>query len=146
MNWGYKITIVITCFVIGMLSMVYIAMKQTNEMMDERYYEQEKTFQAKLEAKNRLFAVYPETLVSQNDSQIVIIIPEFSCGKINQVKIDFLKIDKKALDKQFELAPASSCFLYFDKNEFVDGFYNISIQWEFENELYYRETEFYISK
>jgi hypothetical protein len=146
MNWGYKITIIISAFVVGMLMMVYIAMQQTNEMMDERYYEKEKTFQSKLEAKNRLFAVYPESLISQNDTQIVILIPEFACGKIKEVKITFLKIDNQALDKVFMTEPASSCFLTFEKNEFVDGFYKINIEWEFEDELYISESEFYINK
>ena len=45
MNWGHKITIVILTFIIGMLGMVYVASKQTNEMFDSNYYEKELKYQ-----------------------------------------------------------------------------------------------------
>ena len=41
MNWGYKILFVIILFVVGMVGMVIVAFKQSNEMLDTNYYERE---------------------------------------------------------------------------------------------------------
>jgi hypothetical protein len=51
MNWGHKIAIVIAAFVIGMLSMVYFASQQTNEMIDDNYYQKELAYQDIINAK-----------------------------------------------------------------------------------------------
>ncbi len=45
MNWGHKITIVIVVFLVAMVSMVIVAYRQTNDMIDENYYTKELEYQ-----------------------------------------------------------------------------------------------------
>ena len=45
MNWGKGITLVIILFIITMLGMVYVASKQTNEMVEANYYDKELKYQ-----------------------------------------------------------------------------------------------------
>jgi hypothetical protein len=54
MNWGHKITIVIIVFLVGMLGMVFIALRQNNEMIDDDYYKKELAYQQVIDAKNNL--------------------------------------------------------------------------------------------
>ena len=56
MNWGYKVLLGILAFVSGIIAMVVIAYKQTNEMEDEKYYVKELTYQQVIDAKKTLQA------------------------------------------------------------------------------------------
>ena len=45
MSWGYKILVAYLLFFIMIISFLYIASKQTNELLETNYYEKEIQFQ-----------------------------------------------------------------------------------------------------
>lgn len=65
MNWGHKITAVIAIFIIAMMSMVYLAFQQTNDMVDTNYYDKELKYQLKIDAAQNLNSATSEVLVTQ---------------------------------------------------------------------------------
>ena len=54
MSWGYRVLIILGIFLVGMISMVIVATKQTNEMIDSDYYEKELAYQQVIDARKRL--------------------------------------------------------------------------------------------
>ena len=54
MSWGKGLSIVIIGFIVIMLGMVYISFQQTNEMIEDNYYDRELKYQEVINAKNRL--------------------------------------------------------------------------------------------
>lgn len=57
MNWGYKILTVIMVFITAMGTMITIAMRQKNELVDEQYYVRELQHQALIDAGRNLHAL-----------------------------------------------------------------------------------------
>ena len=62
MSWGYKILITYIVFIGMILTMVFIASKQTNEMQDKNYYAKELVYQSVIEGKKNLQQL-PENVV-----------------------------------------------------------------------------------
>jgi regulatory protein YycI of two-component signal transduction system YycFG len=54
MNWGRGLTLFIVGFILAMLGMVYIAFKQSNEMIEDNYYDREVKYQEIIDAKSNL--------------------------------------------------------------------------------------------
>jgi len=66
MNWGKSITIVIVSFIAIVLGMVYVASKQTNEMIDKNYYDKEIKYQTLIDAAENLNKVSKDSLITQS--------------------------------------------------------------------------------
>ena len=75
MNWGYKIAIVIGVFLAGMLGMVYYASIQTNDMIDDNYYQKELEYQQVIDAQKNLAAITSDNIMSQSMFDVVITLP-----------------------------------------------------------------------
>lgn len=144
MNWGYKILIVIVLFIITMGGMVYVAMQQNNEMLDDHYYEREQKYQSLIDAQNRLNKVTDEKLLSQNDAQIILQVPTAICGNISQGTMHFIRNDDQSKDKIVPINPDADCKQLLDKKQFSKGMYKVRISWEFENQQYYNEDNFFV--
>ena len=144
MNWGHKITIVILTFIIGMLGMVYVASKQTNEMFDSNYYEKELKYQNYINASNNLQALNTKIVVTQTTENLIITIPSISISNINEGKIELLKADdsKKDLSQKMN----SSAQQIIKKSELSSGLYTARIFWINNNTPYYFEQKINIVK
>ena len=68
MNWGYKILFVIILFVVGMVGMVIVAFKQSNEMLDTNYYERELQYQQLIDASARLNQITKAEILVENEN------------------------------------------------------------------------------
>ena len=145
MNWGYKITIVILLFLAGIFYMVYVAMQQTNDTLDDRYYEREKQYQELLDAQERLNAIASGRLISQNDSQVMIAIPSVVCANLQDGSISWLRYDDKQKDREMVLSPDSNCIQILDKSTFHEGMYKVRISWKHDKQLYFNETDFFVT-
>jgi hypothetical protein len=129
MHWGHKITIVIVVFLIGMTGMVFVASRQTNEMIDEKYYEKELVYQDLINAKENLQMLKKSSLVQQNEQQVMIQIPPASLNNIENGVINFLKNEDKSKDLQTQLKK---------------GWYKFRIRWKSEGKEYFSEENLQI--
>ena len=64
MNWGKGLTLFIVGFMLAMLGMVYLAFKQTNEMIEDNYYDREVKYQQIIDAKLNLNPLLSEFLLA----------------------------------------------------------------------------------
>lgn len=144
MNWGYKILIVIIVFVVGMLSMVYISMQQTNDMLDENYYVREKQFQSLIDAQKALQKIQTQPLVVQNDNQVTVQLPDSSFDNISEASVDFLKPDNQKLDISYKLQPDVAGQYNIDKTSLTKGMYKVRVKWTNAGQLYYSDDNFYV--
>jgi hypothetical protein len=144
MNWGYKIAIVILVFVVGMLSMVYISMQQTNEMFDENYYAQELKYQSLIDAQNALNKIRTEPLFYQDPQTLTVQLPITSFESIQDGSIDFLKQDNQKDDLKYVLIPDSNGKFQVQKSELQKGVYKVRVKWTNQNQLYYSDESIFI--
>jgi len=141
MNWGHKLTIVIGIFILAMLSMVYLAFQQTNDMVDTNYYDKELKYQLKIDAAQNLNAASTEVLVTQFEKDVKILIPKNLTKNFANGKLEFLKSDDKKRDINLSFQPDTTGQFIIDGKQFVRGLYKVRLQWESEDKSYYREQD-----
>lgn len=141
MNWGYKIMFVIIAFIAAMLGMVFYASRQTNEMVDQNYYEQELKYQNLIDAAHNLNAISNELLVKQSASGVEVQIPGALLADFKQGKIEFLRIDDQSKDINLDFSPDSNGLFLIDQSRFSPGLYKARIGWYSRAKQYYKEQE-----
>jgi hypothetical protein len=141
MNWGHKLTVVIGIFILAMLSMVYLAFQQTNDMVDTNYYDKELKYQLKIDAAQNLNAASTEVLVTQFEKKVKILLPKNLIKNFANGKLEFLKSDDKRRDLNLSFQPDTAGQFIIDGKRFVRGLYKVRLQWESEDKSYYREQD-----
>lgn len=144
MNWGHKIGIVIVVFVIGMLSMVFYASQQTNEMIDDNYYQKELAYQEIINGKQNLYDLTPEDLLTQNDQEVIITLPVGSFENLEKGHIELMRTDAKEKDIQMALLPNGSNQRMIEKSKLTKGIYKARIRWTNAGKEYYKEESVYV--
>jgi len=146
MNWGHKITLVIIIFIVSMVAMVFVAFNQTNEMIDENYYEKELKYQSLIDASRNLSLVYDSNIVFQNAKTLIVKIPKSLFNDFGKGKIEFIKNDNKKQDLTINFRPNTSGLFIINKTKMFFGSYKVRIRWENNQKLYYKEQTILIEK
>ncbi len=144
MNWGYKILIVIVLFIIGMGTMVSIAMRQKNEMIDEQYYVKELKHQGQIDAENNLNALDEKLTIKDTLDALVVKIPSIARQNIKEGSVVFLRPSDQSKDRRIVLNVDSSGRQLFNKSNFVKGQYKVRISWKSEQKAYYYEQPLFV--
>jgi hypothetical protein len=144
MNWGYKILIVILLFIIGMGTMVSIAMRQKNEMIDEQYYVKELKHQGQIDAENNLNRIAEKLMIKDTLGSLILKIPEAALPNITEGTVVFLRPSDKRMDLNLPLQTDVSGYQFFNKSNFVKGQYKVRISWKSEQKAYYYEQPLFV--
>lgn len=144
MNWGYKIFIVIILFIVGMFGMVYVAFKQTNEMMDSNYYDKEVHYQTKIDAAKNINEVMSGDLISLAGESMKIALPVNTVIRYEKGDIEFVKQDEMKYDQTVPLSPDSMGLMNLSLAKFKHGLYKARISWRADQKDYYREQNILI--
>lgn len=146
MNWGHKITLVIVVFIISMLAMVFVAFKQTNEMMDTNYYEKELKYQSLIDAAHNLNAVSNEALLTQTGEGLRLSIPPALAGNFENGSIEFLRNNDEKKDITLSFKPDAQGLFLIPPSRVSPGSYKVRIKWDSDKKAYYREQNIVIEK
>lgn len=141
MNWGNKILIVIIAFIVGMLSMVYVAGKQTNEMFDSNYYEKELEYQKFIDASKNLSLISQTVETKQDAKELYIQLPTITTSNIQDGFIELLKASNKAKDIKINIKNETSATIKIAKTQLTKGLYTIRVFWTNAGTNYYYENK-----
>ncbi|MES2477561.1 MAG: FixH family protein [Bacteroidota bacterium] len=145
MNWGYKILVVMLLFIAGMGTMVSIAMKQRNEMIDEHYYVKELLHQGQIDAENNLNSLNEQLSITDEGGALKLHIPSASNGSVTEGSITFLRSSDQSKDRRFLLKPNSLGVQMISKSNFVKGQYKVRISWKNDAKPYYFEQSVFVN-
>lgn len=140
MNWGNRILLVIVVFLIGMGTMVFIAMQQTNEMMDDNYYAKELVYQEIVTAKKNLKASAVQLSVTQNNAGLQISLPPTS--GLQEGNIQLMRTAKQNLDINIPIA--NSIVYTVPAAKLQKGAYLMRTRWKANDTEYYDERDIII--
>lgn len=144
MNWGHKIAIVIVIFLVGMVSMVYFALQQTNEMIDDQYYQKEMAYQQVIDAQQNLQDISDDNLVSQTMYEMVFTLPTGTYEKLEKGNIELIRNDSKSKDVQLAIVPNGSNRRVIAKSTLSKGIYKARIRWTSDKKEFYKEESVYV--
>lgn len=139
MSWKYRIILVLSLFVIGIVAMVFIASKQTVEMVDADYYEKELKYQGVIDAQQNLLAVGDSVLVKDSGGLIMVHIPVNATGNISEGYLEFLRSSDKKMDTTFPIRVNLQGIQYLQKAAFTKGYYKLRAKWVNSGSTYYDE-------
>jgi len=146
MNWGHKITIVIIVFLVGMLGMVFIALRQNNEMVDDEYYKKELAYQQVIDAKKNLLKVSENNIVNQNAREVIFILPVGTFEKFEEGNIELLRPDNQLKDVHMLMHYVGRDKYVIPKTDLLSGEYKARISWKNNGTPYYKEETVYVQK
>lgn len=146
MNWGYKILIGFSTFVVGMLCMVGVAMKQTNEMMDDNYYDKELKFQDKIDASKNLSAVVEKLSITDSGDVVVLQFPAATIASNTVGTIECIRSAEKKKDVALKLQVDEKGRQLLPKMLFINGIYQLRLDWTTNGTSYFHSQVLNITK
>ncbi len=146
MNWGYKILIGFSTFVIGILCMVGIAMKQSNEMIDDNYYEKELKFQDKIDASKNLSAVAEKLRITDSGNLVVLQLPATTVASNTVGTIECIRSAEQKRDVKLKINLDDKGRQLLPKALFVNGIYQLRIDWVTNGTSYFHQQVLTITK
>lgn len=146
MSWGYKIIIAYAIFIGGMLSMVYVASQQTNEMQDENYYAQELKYQEVIDGKNNLNVFPNKVSISQSEGNLMLKVPAETIANIENGTIYFLRPSDQTKDLHLTLKVNEKGEQLIALNALTNGLYTVKISWKSNGKVYFYEQNYSVEK
>lgn len=141
MNWGWKIVVVYSAFVIMTLSMVFFFMRQKVDLVADDYYKQEIEYQGqidKISNANSLkesigFSYLPENRI------VLLKFPVDHVGGGLQGKIHFYRPANAEEDKIFDINPETNGEQKIGVGSLSKGLWKVKITWAFGDKDFYNE-------
>lgn len=144
MNWGWKIFILYTSFVLFMLTLVYMCTQQSIDLVTENYYgkelkysDQYQRMQNSLQKDRKLkIAFDPET------KELQIVYPGIN-EKVDGT-VNFFRPDNKKLDFDIPVNAGSENNQKIDCKKMSQGLWRVQITWNAGGSGYYEEKQIFI--
>ncbi|AHF17527.1 hypothetical protein NIASO_09275 [Niabella soli DSM 19437] len=124
--------------------MVYIAILQTNEMIDTNYYEKELAYQSIIDAKQRLHAIGSSVTIVETADSLRVLFPPALSGDINKGTISFLKLSDSKSDRNISLDHTKVAVHALPVKGMQKGWYKVRVQWVNKGLTYYQEESFLV--
>lgn len=141
-NWGTGIAIVITIFVITVITFAWFASTQRVNLVEEDYYPKELTYGEKMDRISNTNNL-GENIDIQFDSEFVYIhFPEFTHQEKPEGKIQLYRPSDYRKDLYFPVQINDSGYQYIPTSGLLKGKYTIKIDWSFNGIEYYFEETF----
>lgn len=143
MNWGYRILIVLLAFLGGIFFMVSVAMKQSNEMMDEQYYKKELVHQQVIDASRNLSRLNEQVRISDSGAYLRIQLPV--AATVDSGSISFVRPSDQRLDRTESLVPGNQV-VTCSKSKLQTGMYLVRVGWKSGATPYYFEQKYFVTE
>lgn len=139
MNWGNKIVIVFVSFVILIITMVVISMKQDIYMVEEDYYKEEIAYEGKMnEIRNG--QEWPGRVFVKQEGSVLAL--GFEGAEKVEGNVHFFRASNANLD--FLIPIAEEVNIPVEK--FKVGSWKVSFRWEAEGKKYFKEEQIFIQR
>ena len=140
-NWGVKIIIVYSVFVVFMLGMVYMCTRQHFDLVSSDYYAQELKYQQVIDGTKNTSELEDAIVIKQSPTSIDIVLPA-SQKSIENGKAFFYRPSDAS--KDFTEAFTSNTFRV-DRSRLIAGVYKVKITWTESGKNFFDEQSLYIS-
>jgi hypothetical protein len=136
MNWGWKITLVYSLFVVGILTLVFKARSEKVDLVATDYYAQELAYSKRIEAQRNASTMSERPVVRQDANQLLVELPA-SCEHLTNGNIHVYCPSNASLDQHLPLTNAAA--QVFGLSELPTGIYLIKLSFEIDSKPYFIE-------
>lgn len=146
MSWGTKIAIAYGSFVVMILFFLFVASKQTNDLVEDHYYEKELEYQGLLDAGRNLEHLQVKPALLYEEAQLRITIPDGLFDQLNSGKIEFIRMSDSKADIRIDFNVDSKGSFVIPRSMFEPGLYRLRINWKNRDIPYLHHENFYYSR
>ena len=141
MNWGWKIVVVYSAFVVMTLSMAFFFMRQKVDLVADDYYKQEIEYQRQMDKISNARSLKNPVVISYSmeNKAITLNFPVEHIEKDLTGKIHFYRPSNGDEDKEFEIHPKDSGEQVISVSSLSKGLWKIRISWTVGSESYFDE-------
>jgi nitrogen fixation protein FixH len=133
-NWGTGIVIAFVLFISFILYFVLKVQsdkKYDNELVVEKYYQKEQTFEHEMEKEQNALNLTEKVILSNEEETVKITFPkEYDYSKIKG-KVSLYRPSSQKLDFEIPIS-LNSPYLLIPKNNLADGRWDISVDWSYD--------------
>jgi hypothetical protein len=143
-NWGFGIAVVYILFVVGMLSLVYKASQQNNDLVTNEYYEKAINYQQQIDATHNSLdkKEYLRFSFLKNEKAIEVNYPAISDTISGTITL--YKPDNATLDFTVEMTSGASKTQKIKSKNLVHGQWTIKANWKNNALAFYEEQKIFI--
>jgi nitrogen fixation protein FixH len=145
MNWGLRITIIYTGFVLLIITMVVRSMNQKIDLVSEDYYARELKFQDKIERIRNEQALKEIPVYTIQGDELRIQFPSEFKDKTISGKLLFFKPSDSSKDVQMSIQLNEKNQQLINTSQFSKGMYKMQLEWEAVGVKYFHEETIIIS-
>ncbi len=142
-NWGTKLIVVYSSFVIFMLGMVTLCLRQHFDLVTPDYYAQELKYQSVIDGQQNSNRLQKSVLIEQNTSGVSVHFPQ-ELSRIDSGVIQFYRPDNQIHD--FEKLVMGGLDYAISSTDFVYGLYKVKLIYSSGGLNYFDEQSLFIKK
>lgn len=142
MNWGKKIAVAYSLFVVFMILLVVACVKQNDIfLVSDDYYKQEIEYQGRIDnIANAMDLTKPVTVELNDETKTLRIdLTKESVG--SEGKVTFFRPSNPELDREFPVKLSAMGIQEFPTKSLAKGLWLIKVQWEKEGKSFYKEQK-----
>ncbi|MCO4291618.1 FixH family protein [Solitalea sp. MAHUQ-68] len=144
LSWSYIAAIFYLSFVVFIVWLAYLAMREKFELITPNYYAEELKYQHKIDAKANVMNLSEPTTVEVLNKQIVIDLPKDFEGKKSEGTVSLLRPSDESKDLKFTLKTNEEGKQSLSSPKFVKGLYILKMDWKCEGKDYYLEQNVFL--
>ncbi len=138
-NWGIRIAVLYSGFVILMVTLVTLSMREDFQLVSGDYYQKELRYQEIIDAGKNQAALSRPVILDADASEVAILMPEEFSGRQVKGNIEFFAASDAKRDAVFELDIAGNRQT-ISRERLYPTHYQVKINWEADGKKYYQET------
>lgn len=138
-NWGWRIAIFYSSFVLFMLFLAYKSYGVKTDLVTPDYYKEELAYEDVIVAKKNMDNLPQPAIWEVKNDNILFSFPAFFKGKAVKGTIYFYRPSDKSLDKNIEIKMDENLLQSVMKSELSAGSYQLKLKIEADGKTYYKE-------
>lgn len=139
-NWGWKIVIVYSAFVVLILTLVYKASQNKIEVVTPDYYQKELAYQAQIDKESRTQQLKEQLQWQVDGNKVHLKFPSDVTGKKVKADILFYRANNSNQDITLSVAADSTGICTVSSDKFERGVYQMQIDWNADGVSYFNKA------
>lgn len=141
MNWGWKLAIVYTTFVVAVMTFVFKARSEKIDLVAQDYYVQELRFKERMEAASNANAYYSSISVKRKGDVIWIQLPQEQVNSITEAHVHFYCPSDADKDVELQLQLDENALATVPVSLLKEGNYLAKLSWLADDKNHYIEKK-----
>ncbi len=139
LNWGHKVTLGFSAFVLFMFFMVYKSMHTDFQLVSKDYYKDELAYQQVIDGTNRANQLSTAVTITQTNDMLTIQLPVEMKGKQVSASIWLYCPTDDKKDQRVTLTADADAKLLIARNTIATGNYVVKTNWKADGTAFYNE-------